>query len=203
MNLDNSLSVRLAHHQLVLRLLRRLGAIHEGQLAFATKARVDGIRWAEASRLPIGNESADVVYSCHMVEHLNSDAARGFLAETFRVLRPGGVLRLVIPDLRLFAEEYLQDGDADRFVRRTLLADDHLNDFSDRLRTLIAGPRNHLWMYDASSISRLLEDAGYTGIRELAPGETTIQDPGQLDLFERCQESFIVEARKPITTNRS
>lgn len=54
-----------------------------------------------ASRLPFANESVQFVYSEHMMEHMLPLAGGGvnFLREAWRVLAPGGVLRIVTPDL--------------------------------------------------------------------------------------------------------
>jgi hypothetical protein len=49
-------------------------------------------------------------------------------------------------------------------------------------------------MYAASSLIRLLERHGFGDARELPAGQTTIPDPGPLDLREREEESVYVEA---------
>lgn len=58
-------------------------------------------------RLPVANESAWVVYSSHFLEHVPRAMVSGVLLECLRVLQPGGVLRLVVPDLENSAREYL------------------------------------------------------------------------------------------------
>jgi SAM-dependent methyltransferase len=57
--------------------------------------------------LPFPNENFQVVYHSHVLEHLKPSDARRFLAECQRVLRPGGLLRTVIPDLEQRARIYL------------------------------------------------------------------------------------------------
>jgi hypothetical protein len=47
------------------------------------------------------------VYSCHLLEHLTYAEGQFLLNEVFRVLQPGGVARLGVPDFRLFAEAYV------------------------------------------------------------------------------------------------
>ena len=56
--------------------------------------------------------------------------------------------------------------------------------------------RNHRWMYDGSSLARLVTEAGFRDAKVLAAGETTIPDPGALNLRERERESCYVETRK-------
>lgn len=58
--------------------------------------------------LPCDDSSADVVYHSHVLEHLTPEAGVAFLRECFRVLRPGGVIRVVVPDLEGLARAYLK-----------------------------------------------------------------------------------------------
>lgn len=47
--------------------------------------------------IPLADGTADACFSSHVIEHLSPDAASSFLQEQFRVLRPGGVIRVVAP----------------------------------------------------------------------------------------------------------
>ncbi len=66
------------------------------------------IRFDLRRGLPFDHQSMTVCYSSHVVEHLSRTAVDGFLAECFRVLKPGGIIRIVVPDLAKIAELYLQ-----------------------------------------------------------------------------------------------
>jgi predicted SAM-dependent methyltransferase len=57
--------------------------------------------------IPFENESVSVVYHSHLLEHLSPTDGRRLIEECFRVLVPGGVLRIVVPDLERIAELYL------------------------------------------------------------------------------------------------
>lgn len=57
--------------------------------------------------LPFADASFDAVYHSHLLEHLPRDRALPFLRECRRVLRPGGILRLAIPNLEAIARLYL------------------------------------------------------------------------------------------------
>lgn len=59
-------------------------------------------------RLPLLNNAAQLVYSSHFLEHIPKPQVERFLRECLRVLQPGGVLRLVLPDLENMARTYLQ-----------------------------------------------------------------------------------------------
>lgn len=57
--------------------------------------------------IPAGDESVDAVYHSHLLEHLDRQQVPRFLAEFRRVLKPGDVHRLVVPDLERIATRYL------------------------------------------------------------------------------------------------
>lgn len=58
--------------------------------------------------IPFPSASFDVVYHSHLLEHFPRRKAPAFLSECFRVLKPGGILRVVVPDLEDIAKLYLQ-----------------------------------------------------------------------------------------------
>jgi predicted SAM-dependent methyltransferase len=62
--------------------------------------------------LPFSAAQFDAVYHSHVLEHLPKHEAPHFLAECHRVLRPGGIVRVVVPDLEGIARHYLQNLDA-------------------------------------------------------------------------------------------
>ncbi len=57
--------------------------------------------------LPFKAASMETVYHAHLLEHLAPTAGRRFIEDCYRVLRPGGVLRVTVPDLEQIAREYL------------------------------------------------------------------------------------------------
>ncbi|MGX2981595.1 class I SAM-dependent methyltransferase [Helicobacter sp. 23-1045] len=58
-------------------------------------------------KLPYPNETFDVAYSSHFLEHLTKENALLFLREVRRVMKKGGILRIVVPDLENAVNEYL------------------------------------------------------------------------------------------------
>lgn len=57
--------------------------------------------------IPFENASFDVLYHSHILEHFTREDGKTFLKECFRVLRNGGILRVVVPDLKDIVQEYL------------------------------------------------------------------------------------------------
>lgn len=63
--------------------------------------------WDLGRGLPLPDQSCDAVYSSHVIEHFDRPGASRFLGECRRVLRPGGIVRLVAPDLEGITRAYL------------------------------------------------------------------------------------------------
>lgn len=60
------------------------------------------------TRLPFEDASFGVVYHSHVLEHFTRTHAMHFMKECFRILAPGGVIRVVVPNLEVIARLYLQ-----------------------------------------------------------------------------------------------
>ena len=58
--------------------------------------------------IPFPDNRFAVVYHSQVLEHFPKDKAEGFLSECYRVLAPGGIIRIVVPDLENIAREYLR-----------------------------------------------------------------------------------------------
>lgn len=197
-NFDNSFSLRLAKITFFPNILYRLRFLEDTQYHFITFARENDIRYGDATKgLPLKSESCEVVYSSHMLEHLDRNGANKFLKEAYRVLRPGGIIRIAAPDIKKQIAQYNDSGDADAFIEATHMCVPRPNTLAQRIRLLLVGPRHHQWMYDGNTLSRLLEKHDFIEAEIMPPGKTNIPKPGSLDLQERSSESVYVEAKKP------
>jgi predicted SAM-dependent methyltransferase len=58
--------------------------------------------------IPYPDNVFDVIYHSHVLEHFPKNAAAGFLRECCRVLKPSGIIRVVVPDLERITRGYLE-----------------------------------------------------------------------------------------------
>jgi predicted SAM-dependent methyltransferase len=122
---------------------------------------------------PFGSESAAAIASEHVIEHIDPAAVPAFIAEAYRVLRPGGVLRLSTPNLRGITEAYLAEDPEILAAHRAhgYTARTH----ADLLNNYLHG-FGHVHVYDAESLRLLLTAAGFSDVREAAFGHS--EHPG-------------------------
>ncbi|MEQ8880789.1 MAG: methyltransferase domain-containing protein, partial [Cyclobacteriaceae bacterium] len=58
--------------------------------------------------LPLEDNDLDVVYHSHVLEHIPKAKVKAFLNECYRVLKPGGIIRIAVPDLEGIVRNYLK-----------------------------------------------------------------------------------------------
>ena len=190
------------------RLLRWLAA-HASRMGFGQMlAWPSSTRVADLTRgIPHATDSVDVIYSSHMLEHVHEAAARALLTECYRVLKPEGILRVVVPDLRLAAQSYL-DRDtaffsqpanfpiADAFVESLhLRARPKGGQFERLVRWLLRTDEGgHRWMYDGESMCYRIAQAGFRDVSVCGYREGRCQDAVMMD--SRPVDSVHIEATK-------
>lgn len=197
LNFDNSLSVVIAKSPFLYYLLNVLGVIKPDQKQFVVFARKKNIQWADATkRLPFADSSVEVIYTSHMLEHLDQEQAKAFIREAYRVLQINGIIRIAVPDIKKLIDQYNSSGDVNMLLNKTLLTRKRPRTILEKVKYLIIGERNHQWMYDEISLSKLLISSGFNSPVALLPGKTLISVPGELNLHEYEIESIYVEAKK-------
>lgn len=169
-----------------------------------------GVQFGDITRgLPLPAGSAKAVYASHVLEHLSYDDARKAVRNTLALLKPGGVFRLIVPDLEVRVHRYMaarKAGDAaaaSRLMRETLLGrESRATTPVGYLRGMI-GNSEHLWMWDEASIQILLEEEGFTTIRRCDIGDATDPDFGVVERKDRFRDEGLdvrelaMEARRP------
>jgi predicted SAM-dependent methyltransferase len=128
--------------------------------------------------LPFKDVSIKYIYASHMLEHMYKNNAIYFLKEANRVLKPGGILRLIVPDLSFIIDLYL-NGNKERALSFF---------FSENSFT------PHRFMYDFESLKEQLIVANFREIVHCSFKEGRVPDIDLLD--NRPGESLYVEAIK-------
>jgi SAM-dependent methyltransferase len=162
-----------------------------------------------AKGIPAASGTIDVVYHSHLLEHLDRDVGAKFLLEVKRVLKPGGIQRIVIPDFERVCREYVShivkcDRDPsdtvearahnsyiaqiiEQSVRRGAFATSRQPRVRRLVENLVMGDarrrgETHQWMYDRISLASLLTELGYREPRLHAFDTSSIANWGQYGL---------------------
>ena len=69
------------------------------------------LHWDLRRRLPFPDGAADAVFLEHVLEHFALAAGLDLLDECRRVLAPGGIVRVGVPDFGRYLESYAGDGE--------------------------------------------------------------------------------------------
>ncbi|MEB3335032.1 MAG: methyltransferase domain-containing protein [Cyanobacteriota bacterium] len=179
-------------------LLRRAGLVGRGTREFWRFLEAHPITYVNArKRWPFASESVAIVYSSHVIDCFSGADREAFLQEAFRVLKPGGEIRLAGMDLARQVASYGQTQDARRLVALVSYPHPQENGLLTRLRHAFIPALAYRAQLDVGAYKTLLETAGFREVVPLQPGETTLSQPHPINLWQRHGESLYVEARKP------
>jgi len=115
--------------------------------------------------LPYDDNSVDLIFASHLIEHLTVEEGLKLLKECYRVLKPGGMIRLATPDARKLFFDYLSDRIREyRHISKGV--EEAETDLDALLHLLFSG---HKTVYDIKKLKRLLEKAGFKEIHHTSP----------------------------------
>lgn len=141
--------------------------------------------------LPLETGSMDYVVSIHALPEVPYDGLVPVLQELRRVLRPGGVIRLCLPDLLKGIEAYRR-GDRDYF----LIPDEDAKSIGAKLITQLIWYGYSRTLFTSEFIEEMLIKAGFSKVNHCAYRKTASEFPEIVDLDNREPESLYVEAIK-------
>ena len=181
---------------LIIQRLPLLGSILVRDAArFPSQVKYGDIR----KGLLLPERSCKGIYASHVLEHMTLQDARTALKNTLAMLKPGGLFRVVVPDLEILARRYLDSTDPEAshvFLDKTLLGSrDRRVGVSFALRKFL-GHSKHLWMWDRRSLELELIRIGFRSVRAAEFGDSEDGMFGQVEVNERFEDAVSMEARR-------
>lgn len=146
--------------------------------------------------LPLEDNCVDWVFAEHIIEHVSPLAAIRWLAEIRRILRPGGLARIVTPDLAKYVDGYR--GGTFFATHRHYLESAGVHGMPDRPAFMINQIFylwGHKWIYDVPELSHAATQAGFAAdsITQCEFGQGQRADVAALDRSFRKDESLYIE----------
>jgi SAM-dependent methyltransferase len=189
-NIDRSQNIMHGRVPAAKRMLVRVGLLNKDHM----QPGDDMVR-LDTRKLPYADSSVEAIYSSHTLQHLYLQEAEQVLAECARVLKPGGILRLALPDVEQYARQLVGVGseaaqDAGRNFNSQLHAyPEKRPTVSTRLGSAVGG-RTHRWQPSASLVRQLMISAGLVHVydREFHRGNL----PG-LEAIETREDGLFLE----------
>ena len=119
--------------------------------------------------LPFADGTVDSIYSTHMLEHLYHDELGRLFSECKRVLKAGGGVRFIVPNLETAITAYLQ--------RKSEWFDDYprkLESVGGRFANFIFCDGQHRTAFDYGHLRELLNNAGFDHTLQLQEGDSSL-----------------------------
>ncbi len=184
-----------------------LGSWARGLLGQRNGAFPPHVRYVDVTRrLPFAESTADAVYFSHLLEHLYHDDGQRLLRESWRILKPDGVIRVVVPDTEHHMESYRAEKSRgeegaclrlnERLMYRPLTSRRSL---VARAYTALTDFHSHKFMYDRPYLASCLRAAGFTDVSERQFRESRIAEVTEVENEGRVGDGagFAIEAVKP------
>lgn len=223
-NLDWSIYLTLKRNRIISTVLYPLiGSARREHLASIP----DNIIVHDISRgLPFRSNSIDAAYHSHVLEHIDRDKVSAFTKEVLRVLKPGGIHRVAVPDLHRLVERYLETyslsltdsefasahdrsiaGMYEQSVRRESFGSSRRKPIFRWLENVALGDarkrgETHQWMYDSVNLGCILRESGFVEVKTKAWNISDIPNWQKIGLevreggSEYKPGSLYIEARK-------
>lgn len=185
-NIDISYNIYLSRLPFLKWILYKIGFI--SKIVYDTNWPQGIIRYDIRKGLPYEDNSVNYIYTSHFLEHVERDEAIQIINECYRVLKPQGMIRIVVPDFELLVDKYVKkDIDVDNFLNA-------LEMFPKKgfFKFLYSKDR-HKWMYDFHSLNKLLIMCGFKNITRKKFRDSIIPDVNKLD---NRKGSLHVDAQK-------
>lgn len=150
--------------------------------------------WDITKGIPFKDCSIKGIFIEHCLEHLTYSQCRGVLKEFRRVLKPGGVVRVVVPDAELYLDLY-QKHKQGELVEFPYVSQQDLHNGMTPMMIVnrVFRDHGHLFAYDAKTLEIMLRNAGFADIQK--EGFLIGRDENLLiDSERRKIESLYIEA---------
>jgi len=161
---------------------------------------------------PIPSNSFKLVFSEHHIEHISYKHAAGMLKEIFRIMQPGGYIKISTPDLQQYLANYFDDKhlkvEKEQFVKDWIYGGFYnavnyipvSNYYSAHFVNDIFLNYDHQFIYDLKALAGLLDTAGFTNIINVSLKESEHTAFQGIETHTGAIEKYFtlsIEAQKP------
>ena len=143
-------------------------------------------------RLPFADATFDGIFCEHVIEHFSLEDGEALAREAWRVLRPGGCLRVVVPDAELVMRRYF-DAPSELIAWRG----EGTETVMETVNSCFRQRYEHQFLYDWAGMEKMLQRAGFASVTRASYGKSPCCPALALDDSKYEWESLYAEAIKP------
>jgi len=155
-----------------------------------------GVYQMDATKaFPFRDEQFQFVFTEHMIEHLTYTSGKFMLGECFRVMRSGGRIRIVTPNLAVLVSLYdpsrsMLQASYIEHINRTFAAHAPVQSATFAINTFFR-EWGHQFIYDETALSELMSEVGFEDIRRQELGLSEHVELRSLENEERYPEGLL------------
>lgn len=184
-NLDGSWNAKLTKFRVLKKILAKLKIIPSRLVEIPWDSNI--IHHDIRKPFPFRNNTFSAIYASHLIENLYLDEAKSLLKECYRLLKPGGIIRIMIHDLRKEALNYISGNNLKDSKNQKTEADEFLTTLGIRrefpkgsifykIYTLFYDYHTYKWLYDSESLIFHFKEAGFEEVEEKPVLQSKIED---------------------------
>ncbi len=125
------------------------------------------------------DNTCQLIFAAHVLEHLSLTDFQTALTNIYEYLKPEGIFRFIVPDLKQYIDSYIQEYNnsslspmaAQQFMEESLVGcGASRKNIYLRLREALSNSR-HQWMWDEPSLLHALSQKGFKQVRRCEYGD--------------------------------
>jgi predicted SAM-dependent methyltransferase len=148
------------------------------------------IEWNLLNPIPLSENSVDVIYSSHLLEHLSYKEMINVLNGWFRILKPNGKLMICVPDASHYLRAYHNSDTIQEFIPQFYQPAFNYHSAIDYINYIAYMDGSHKHLFDQENLHAILQFVGFVNIKE-RPFDPSLDSKGH------DWESIYAEAEKP------
>lgn len=138
---------------------------------------------------PFPDGSVDQIYSSHVIEYFDYQELLSHLSEIRRMLKPGGVFRVAVPNARIYLDAYFHSDSFDVNYYCRYAPAFHYHSPIDIVNYIAYMAGYHRRLFDEAQLLAILKSAGFRNVASRAFDEN-------IDLEDRRYESIYARAER-------
>lgn len=147
---------------------------------------------------PFKDKTFDYIFSEHQIEHITYKEGLFMLQECFRILKPGGKIRIATPDLKVFVGLYKTENKSKIQEQYTKAVIDYCFPYRRDYNSIfvlnnIFNNYGHKFVYDFETLKTCLEKAGFVDVTRIAVGESSDENLQGIERHGKLYETYGIQ----------